>query len=249
MIMSMLRALGIMLVVPVTGLATGYEAVAQLRPASRGLVNLHAAGRGALIADITMGQREMRAQSDVFRVDLTRFTVNGGVAPLPWLFTYAGAGWIRAAIEDNNGEGGFSWQAGAAVNLVEHVLSESPVAGLKQAIGMTVDVAYRYSESNRGEDDFYWHEYTVTPLVHVTVTRWDDPLRHRIQPAASALQVGLQYNYCRGSLGDVDVRANRDFAGVLGGQVLLRNDWSATLSCMLFGDHDRVVTLSLGRTF
>ncbi len=237
-------ALAGMLVATTANAETG-----RLRPGRGPLIAPSAPGLINVSGDIELGTRELVAGGAVARVDLSRFLLNGGIDLMPWLTTYAGVGWMLAELEDQKGEGGFTWQAGVSVNLLEQILSASPVGGVKQSMGLTLDTAYRYSSSNRGRDDFNWHELTVTPLFNYTVTRANDPLRHTAQPAATALLLGVQFSNINGDLGDESLRENRNFAGVAGAQFLLDSQWSSTLQAVLYGGGDRLIRVRLGRYF
>ena len=240
------------LILPLTLLLATGPAMAEsghLRPGRTALIEPAAPWLIDVAADIGFSTRAFVAGPDVLRVDTTRILVNAGIHLLPWLHAQAGAGWMESEVGHHRGEGGFAWQAGLHLSLIEQVIAASPVAGVKQAMGLTLETHYRHASSNRGQDDFNWHEWAVTPLFHYTVTRADNPLWHVRQPEATALQLGVQVSTIDGKLGAQSVRENRNFAGVAGVQVLLANQWSTQARAVLHGSGDRAFELRLGRYF
>jgi len=230
-------------------LAAGPATAGRLRPGRTALIEPVAPGLVDVTADLEFSTRGMTADPSLLSVDTTRILVNAGTHLLPWLHVHAGAGWMQSEVDHHRGEGGFTWQTGLHASLLEQVIAASPVAGVKQAMGLTLESHYRYSSSNRGPNTFNWHELAVTPLFHYTVTRANNPLWHIRQPEATALQLGVQFSTIDGKLGSQSVRENRNFAAVAGVQFLLTSQWSTQVRAILHGSSDRAFALRLGRYF
>ena len=221
----------------------------RIRPGSGALL----ATESALPIDTTFtvesGSREFVAADQALDVDILRIMGRAGLQVLPWLYLDAGAGWALAESNYEKGEGGLAWLVGTRLALIEQVIASSPVAGVLQSWGLAVEAEYSYTESDSDKTGFSWYEFTIAPLLHYTINRRQDGLAGVHRVPQGALILGLLYSDIDGDRGPAAMHAERNFATIIGGEVLLHDDWAASLRAVVFANSETVVRLTLGRYF
>ncbi len=225
------------------------HAAAGIRSTSAGLLTTRAPAVLDASVVVDAGKRELVSGNTTHRVDLLRIVPRVGIDVAPWLSLHAGIGWAQADVDLRDDEGGLAWNVGARLALIEQTLIDSPVTGPVQAWGLAVECDYAYTESSAGAVGSDWFELTVTPLLHYTVGRRSESIPDGRRVPGSALTLGLQFSDIDGDLEAVPVHGRRDFAPVIGGEVLLGNDWAVSLRTVIFGTHDTVYRFAVGRYF
>jgi hypothetical protein len=192
-------------------------------------------------ARLDLARREFVSQGDILDVDVLRTTAQFGISLVPPVHAFVEAGWSKAELPQNEGEGGFSWTYGVDVALWQHVLQRSPVLGNTRTLGLNITAARQSTESNLRDADFSWEETRITPTVRYTVNRMqgDDWLPYG--PAFTSVFGGLCYSDLKGDLGESEFEGNRDFGFVIGADMMIFDSWIFGISGTFFGDNDRTV--------
>jgi len=192
-------------------------------------------------ARLEMGRREFVSGGDLLDVDILRTTAKLGRRVIGPLYGFVEAGWCRAALPRNDGEGGFTWALGVDVAVWEHVLTRSPVLGKTSTLGLSVTASHQSMESNFGDVDFAWDETLVTPMVRFTSNRMGEPHWRPHTPTDVSVFSGVSYSDVDGDFGPSNIKGNRDFGLVVGADLKFLDSWIVEVSGTFFGDSDHTV--------
>ncbi len=192
-------------------------------------------------ARIDLARREFLSQGEILDVDILRTTARFGVCLVAPIHAFVEAGWSKAELPQNEGEGGFSWTYGVDIAVWEHVLRRSPVLGKTQSLGLNVTVSQQSTESNLRDADFSWDETRITPVVRYTANRLQSGNWLPHNPAQVSFFCGVSYSDLSGDFGEVEFEGNRDFGFVAGADWMFMDSWIVGISGTFFGDNDRTV--------
>jgi hypothetical protein len=188
-----------------------------------------------------LGRREFVSGDDALDVDILRTTASFGLRLLPPVHLFVEAGWSKAELPREEGEGGYSYAYGVDIAVWEHVLQHSPVLGKTRVLGLSLRAARQSLESNMGDRDFSWEETLVVPTVRYTANRVGGAVWIPYAPSYVSSYLGACYSDIDGDLGTANIEGNRDFGLVLGVDCKLFDSWILGLSGTFFGDNDRTV--------
>jgi len=194
-----------------------------------------------------MGAREFKAGDDVWSMETIHAVGRLGYSFLPFLHGLAELGWCRVERTDDDpekGESGLEWAVGLKANLIEHVISRSPVLGKQKVAGLGIDVGYRHCESNFDED-FDWSDFTVAPCISYTVERKGDIIWHPYEPTGGRISAGLIFSQVDGDYGNENLEGNRNFGFLVGADMLSTSGWVAQMRVISYGAGDGGVSLGV----
>jgi len=193
--------------------------------------------------------RELKAGPDVAELQAARLCGRAAWELLPFLTLRAEAGWCRADLDAEEGEGGLTWSAGLRANLFEYVPSASPVLGKRQSIKLGLDAEYARCVSNFEDTDFEWAETTITPLFSYTVNLRGPEHWPLFDPVAAGLFGGLVFSYIDADRAGGDLSENRDFGFLAGVNVRLAPDIVLELDTRHYAAGDASTSVSVGYRF
>lgn len=203
-----------------------------------------------------IGSRDLVHNDASVSMDKIRYTAELAVDVLPFMGIFAEAGVAQAKIYNNNTDGsyGFTWGFGANFNLLEFLISESPVVGKKQWLQLRVHAKVESNESNMSGADFSWYEYKVIPSII-----YNNNLKTKVnikssQPMAIATEIGLIFSKIDGKAEPFDADkidfSEADNIGVLLGVAFLgKNDWIYRVNGELYGSSGGSAIFSIGYNF
>ncbi|MDA3800347.1 MAG: hypothetical protein PF692_14880 [Kiritimatiellae bacterium] len=204
-----------------------------------------------------IGSRDLEHNDVYVSMDKTRYTAELAVDVLPFMGLFAEAGVAQATLDNRNnddGSYGFTWGLGADFNLLEFLISESPVIGKKQWLQLRVRAKVESNESNMPGADFSWYEYKVIPSII-----YNNNLKTKVninptQPMAVATEIGLIFSQIDGKTEPFDEEqidfSEADNIGVLLGVAFLgKNDWICRVNGELYGSGGGSAIFSIGYNF
>lgn len=203
-----------------------------------------------------LGSRDLVNDDVSVSMDKTRYTAELAVDVLPFMGIFAEAGVVQAKLDNNNIDGsyGFTWGLGVDFNLLEFLISESPVIGKKQWLQLRVHAKVESSESNMPGADFSWYEYKVIPSIIYNNNLKTKVNINSTQPMAVATEIGLIFSKVDGKAEPFDAE-NIDFSetdniGILLGVAFLgKNDWICRVNGELYGSGGGSAIFSIGYNF
>ncbi|MBN1673031.1 MAG: hypothetical protein JXR37_18440 [Kiritimatiellae bacterium] len=193
--------------------------------------------------------RELKAGNTVVDLGMARLVARAGVDILPYLQLAVDAGWNRAELDGEEGEGGLLLGAGLRMNVYEYVIEASPVLGRKQTIKLGAAATYARGESNFGATDFDWAAVTVAPWIAYTRNVEGPDNWRPYAPSGVAVYGGLVWASIDADYGDVGLDENRNFALLLGGDMRMYSDVSFNLEVQFFTEGDVSSSVAIGYHF
>lgn len=192
-------------------------------------------------ARIDLARREFISEGDILDVDVLRTTAQFGLTLIRPVHFFVDAGWSKAELPQNEGEGGFSWTYGVDVAIWQHILQQSPVLGKTRTLGLSLKAERQSTESNLRDADFSWDETRITPTVRYTASQIHGNSWLPYGPAYTSFFGGVCYSDVEGDFGEVEFEGNRDFGFVIGADMMFFDSWIMGISGTFYGDNDRTV--------
>ncbi len=192
-------------------------------------------------ARLDLARREFVSEGAILDVDVLRTTAQFGLCLIAPVHAFIEAGWSKAELPQNEGEGGFSWAYGVDVAIWEHILQRSPVFGKTRTLGLSLTASRQSTESNLRDAELSWEETRITPKVRYTASKMQGDNWLPYRPAQTSVFGGISYSDLKGDLGDAEFEGNRDFGLVIGADLMFMDSCIVEISGTFFGDNDRTV--------
>jgi hypothetical protein len=192
--------------------------------------------------------RQVRFDDTLSDVEFNRVTAATGVSVLPFLALRAEAGWVKADMGIDEGEGGMEWGVGARAAIWEYIIEGTPALPRRRALRFEADIAYHEGSSNF-EADFDWTELTIAPLLRYTHDRTTEAAWHHRHGTGLSAYAGFQYSDWSLDFGTRTGEGNRDFGLRLGADLRAASGWLTQLDAVLYDGSDRRLTIGMGYTF
>ena len=226
-------------------------ASAEMRAPQDALIRLNTPPGWSVGVRYQVDRRAFVSEGTPLDFDFTHAVAQMGYSALPYLHCQVEAGSSKAELVEGGEEGerGFEWSARATINLLEHVIEDSPVVGKKQVASFAVEGRITSSESNFGDSDFSWYELAVTPTISYVINRLGDPIWHPYEPTGLAVRGGLTFASVDGDYGAADIEADRDFGVLIGTDIRSNSGWLFSLEGTFYGSNDHTFGLGLGYYF
>lgn len=196
-----------------------------------------------------LGRRKFETADEIIPLDLSHYVARIGFNVLPFATLMAEAGVSRADWDKLEGERGFEWAALAEVNVLEHIIRESPVVGKKESVGLATRVIYRHSESNFENADLDWSDTKVQPYIYYAVNRRGEPIWHPYEPDGARVLGGLAFSRIEGDFGDEALKEERNFGLLAGAELRSAKGWTMQIDVVLYGSSDNEVSLGAAYHF